>query len=138
MTARLPAWRAGSCVLSLVMVLLATLIGCNPQHGEGPGGRVQHLALTPEQEAQLGEQAYRETLARARPVSDARLERVKRVGQRIEKAAAIDLLRREINLHIDDKLMNWQYAVLDNDKTVNAFCLPGGKVAVYTGLLRVA
>ncbi len=33
--------------------------------------------------------------------------------------------------------MEWQYAVLKDDRTINAFCLPGGKVAVYTGLLRL-
>src|SRR5205823_4125328 len=41
-------------------------------------------------------------------------------------------------LKVNDEYMKWDYSVIDDDKTVNAFCLPGGKVAVYTGLLRVA
>ena len=31
----------------------------------------------------------------------------------------------------------WDYVLVDNDKIVNAWCMPGGKIAVYTGLLKV-
>ena len=31
----------------------------------------------------------------------------------------------------------WDYVLVDNDKMVNAWCMPGGKIAVYTGLLKV-
>ena len=31
----------------------------------------------------------------------------------------------------------WDYVLVDNDKVVNAWCMPGGKIAVYTGLLKV-
>ena len=31
----------------------------------------------------------------------------------------------------------WEYVLVDNDKVVNAWCMPGGKIAVYTGLLKV-
>ena len=30
----------------------------------------------------------------------------------------------------------WDYVLVDNDKIVNAWCMPGGKIAVYTGLLK--
>jgi len=46
------------------------------------------------------------------------------------------LLRREINLHIEGYRFDWEFAVVNNDH-VNAFCLPGGKVVVFTGLLRL-
>tara|TARA_B110001452_G_scaffold230125_1_gene206331 strand:+ start:1036 stop:1809 length:774 start_codon:yes stop_codon:yes gene_type:complete len=32
---------------------------------------------------------------------------------------------------------NWDYILVDNDKVVNAWCMPGGKIAVYTGLLKI-
>jgi predicted Zn-dependent protease len=35
------------------------------------------------------------------------------------------------------KNFGWDYILVDNDKTVNAWCMPGGKIAVYTGLLKV-
>ena len=39
----------------------------------------------------------------------------------------------------DDPTKNfgWDYVLVDNDKVVNAWCMPGGKIAVYTGLLKV-
>ena len=39
----------------------------------------------------------------------------------------------------DDPTQNfeWDYILVDNDKVVNAWCMPGGKIAVYTGLLKV-
>ena len=122
---------------STLLLAVLLLTGCQQQEGSGPGGRAQHLALTPEQELSLGTQAYKETLSKARTVDGADLARVRRVGERIAEAARFKLLRREIKLHVDDKYMEWQYAVLKEDQTINAFCLPGGKVAVYTGLLRL-
>ena len=47
---------------------------------------------------------------------------VKRVGTRIAAVA-------------NKPEYAWEFTVIDNPKTVNAFALPGGKVAVYTGLL---
>ena len=35
------------------------------------------------------------------------------------------------------KNFGWDYILVDNDKIVNAWCMPGGKIAVYTGLLKV-
>ena len=35
------------------------------------------------------------------------------------------------------KNFEWDYILVDNDKIVNAWCMPGGKIAVYTGLLKV-
>lgn len=54
-------------------------------------------------------------------------ERVRRVGTRIAQA-------------VGDALPNaqWEFVVFDEPETVNAFALPGGKVGVYTGLLRLA
>ena len=35
------------------------------------------------------------------------------------------------------KYFDWEYVLVDNDKVVNAWCMPGGKIAVYTGLLKI-
>jgi predicted Zn-dependent protease len=115
--------------------------GCAPPAGEGPGHRRQALALTPQQELKLGEEAYREILQKDRgrilPPDDERVRRVRRIGERIAKAALIEPLRREINLHFDPRYIEWEFNVIESNQ-VNAFCLPGGKVVVYTGLLPVA
>jgi len=53
-------------------------------------------------------------------------EQVQRVGQRISQAVGSDL-----------PAAKWEFVVFDEPKTVNAFALPGGKVGVYSGLLRL-
>jgi predicted Zn-dependent protease len=61
---------------------------------------------------------------------------VQRVSQRIAEAVQIEPLQREINLHIADYPFEWEYCVIES-RQINAFCLPGGKIGVFTGLLRV-
>jgi predicted Zn-dependent protease len=133
-TAALSPSRALAC--AVVVALTAT--GCEGPSGEGPGRRAQALALTPEQEKRLGEQAFREVLSKEAPVpAGPDVERVRAVGRRIAQAAAIEPLQREIGLRVKGYSFDWEFVVLRSDQ-VNAFCLPGGKVAVYQGLLRVA
>ena len=61
---------------------------------------------------------------------------------RIVRAAGIEPLQREIaanvpNFRIEGYHFEWEVNVLE-DKQINAFCLPGVKIAVFSGLLRVA
>lgn len=81
------------------------------------------LTLTSkEEENKLGEDAYKEILAKEKVCTDPVInEYVKRVGLRIAQAAP-------------EMGFKYEIVVLDSDK-VNAFCLPGGKIAVYTGIL---
>jgi predicted Zn-dependent protease len=113
--------------------------GCENAPPEGPGHRPQSLALSPRQELDLGTQAYQEVLQKyhALPDNDPAVQKVRRVGARIARASEIEPLQREIGLRIKDYVFKWEYNVLESDQ-VNAFCLPGGKVAVFTGLLPVA
>jgi predicted Zn-dependent protease len=124
------------CASLWVIVGLAT--GCAPSGGEGPGHRSQALALTPAQETALGEQAYREVLRKAQVVPNgAATTKVREIGARIARASEIEPLRREINLRTQGYTFAWDFNLLKSNQ-VNAFCLPGGKVAVFTGLLSVA
>jgi predicted Zn-dependent protease len=123
--------------LSLLLVSSLAFAGCGAPNQEGPGHRPQTLALTPEQEIALGKQAYQEILGKADVVRGGpEVERVRRVGERIARAAEIEPLQREINLRLEGYHFEWEFNVL-RDKRVNAFCLPGGKVAVFTGLLDI-
>src|SRR5512132_4414052 len=71
----------------------------------------------------LGTQTYAQELAKAKPSSDAAATAmVQRVGKRIADAA-------EANFHPG---YQWQVTLIDDPKTVNAWCLPGGKIAVYS------
>ncbi|MCF6192387.1 MAG: M48 family metallopeptidase, partial [Candidatus Hydrothermae bacterium] len=89
-------------------------------------GRRQLILLAEAEERRLGEEAYRELLQQKRLSRDPRkVAWVRRVGERIARAA-----------HRPD--YRWAFAVIEDDHTVNAFCLPGGKIAVYTGILPLA
>jgi predicted Zn-dependent protease len=57
------------------------------------------------------------------------------VGKRIVSAAETEPLQREINLRMQGYRFEWEFDVFENDQ-VNAFCLPAGKVGVFTGLLE--
>ncbi len=138
-------WGLGVWLPVLLAVALLVSGGCQmevpPEPGQGPGHRAQHLGLTPEQELALGEQAYLQILREARgrvlPADDPRVRRVRYISKRIVQAAGIRPLQREINLQLQGYRFEWEANVIE-DRQVNAFCLPGGKIAVYTGILPVA
>ena len=107
----------------LMVVLALLLASC----GNVPlTGRTQLQMVSEQQEIKMGLTSFKEILGKEKldedPVVNAR---VQRIGQRIAAATG----RTDYQ---------WEFRVIDNDKTLNAFCLPGGKVAVYTGLLPVA
>ena len=88
-------------------------------------GRSQLLLVSSSQEMQLGLTEF-EKLKQSTPIShDAALnDLVRRVGQRIAAVAPLPNAQ-------------WEFVVFDEPKTANAFCLPGGKVGVYTGILPI-
>ncbi len=110
------------------------------EQGGGPGHRTQVLALNPRQELELGRRAYREILSSPSkyghvfPKDSPETERVRGVAARIVKATEIRPLMQEMNLH--PGRFDWEINVLDSPQ-INAFCLPGGKIAVFSGLLEV-
>ena len=60
---------------------------------------------------------------------------VTQIGKRMEKAVSAFFLSQ--NKVDPTKSFGWDYVLVDNDKVVNAWCMPGGKIAVYTGLLKI-
>ena len=84
------------------------------------------LILIPQsQEISLGKQSYEQILKKEKESEDANLTQiVSRVGQRI--VAVSDMPK-----------LDWEFKLIESN-TKNAFALPGGKVAIYTGLLSVA
>lgn len=87
-------------------------------------GRSELILLPESAEIQMGLRSYQEVLAKSRVSTDpAQNEQVTRVGRRIAEATGRADYR-------------WEFRVLE-DKQANAFALPGGKVAVYTGILPI-
>ena len=63
------------------------------------------------------------------------LNEIKNIGKRMEESISEYFYRAGI----DDPTTNfdWEYILIDNDKVKNAWCMPGGKIAIYTGILDV-
>jgi predicted Zn-dependent protease len=93
------------------------------------------LSLLPDSELlSLSFQQYADVLKKSKLSNDpAKVEVVKRVGERIARASE-DFLR-ESKMESDIKNYKWEFNLIEDDKVVNAWCMPGGKVAVYTGIL---
>lgn len=90
-------------------------------------GETHRVGMNEQQESALGLQSYRQILSEEHPVaSGANVDKVNEVAQRLEAAVGAD-----------GQGFQWEVSVLESP-TMNAFCLPGGKICVYTGILPVA
>ncbi len=97
--------------------------------------RGQLLLVSSDYEMQLGAQAYQQVLndPKLRISQDPKeVDPVKRVADRIIAAA------KRSKYAETAQRFDWQVSVIKDDKTQNAFALPGGKIAVYTGIFPVA
>ena len=87
--------------------------------------RKQLMLITPQEEVSLGLSAFNQ-IKNETPVSTDPEQNalVQRVGQRISSV-------------VDLPYAQWEFVMFREDQTPNAFCLPGGKVGVYTGILPI-
>ena len=108
--------------IAIALLLVLTAVACETVPITGRS----QLVLIPEgTETKMGLDSYQQVLAKSKVSSDPRLnDQVTRVGRRIAAATA----RNDYQ---------WEFKVIE-DPQVNAFCLPGGKVAVYTGMFPMA
>jgi predicted Zn-dependent protease len=107
----------------LVITALFVIVGCTQKTPYT--NRSQMIFMSSKEELALGESSYKQALSKAKVLHntyDSR--RVKSIGAKIAAAANRPDFKWEFNL-VEDKAMN-------------AFCLPGGKVVVYTGILKAA
>jgi predicted Zn-dependent protease len=111
-------WAFAATLLAVI-----TLTGCSTVPVTG---RSQLNIMSPDQETQLGLSSFNE-LKKQTPISnDASAKAlVTKVGQRIAAVAGKDMPNAQ-----------WEFVVFES-KEANAFCLPGGKVGVYTGILAI-
>ena len=108
-------------LVAIAVVATAIALGCK---SVPMTGRRQLLLVSTGKEVQLGEDSYREILSSEKPSENpAYIEMVNRVGHRIASVA-------------DRPDFDWEFRVIDSP-TQNAFCLPGGKVAIYEGMLPI-
>ena len=82
------------------------------------------------------EKAYENFRSKSKLItSGAQLEQIRNIGRKME--FAVSAFFEKQGKEDPTKNFNWDYILVDNNKVVNAWCMPGGKIAVYTGLLKV-
>jgi metalloendopeptidase OMA1, mitochondrial len=105
----------------LIFALLVLVAACvsTPE-----SGKQAFIMISPNEEAAMGKQAFGEILQKEKESQDARLVGItRRVGERL---AAVTTMPN----------LDWEFKLFESDQ-MNAFALPGGKTAAYTGLLKV-
>jgi predicted Zn-dependent protease len=114
-------------LLLIGLCVFALFLYCRAEEQTVPvTGRTQKVAMSEKDQAKLGADAYAQVLNQSAGEivsSGPEADMVKRVGERIAAVA-------------DDPGYDWEFTLLE-DPQVNAWCLPGGKVAVYSGILAV-
>ena len=80
--------------------------------------------------------AYENFRSKAKLItSGSQLNEIREIGKRIE--IAVSAFFEKQDKEDPTKNFEWDYILVNNDKVVNAWCMPGGKIAVYSGLLKV-
>jgi predicted Zn-dependent protease len=138
---------AGGLIVALASALACGVVSAPPPRtaperpDAGPGGRRQPLSMSPRQELAVGRRAYRQIVDeygdRLLPDDHPQVRRVRNITGRLRQAAEIKPLQREILLRVRDYVFEWEANVI-REGQVNAFCLPAGKIFVFTGILPVA
>jgi predicted Zn-dependent protease len=121
--------------LFLLAVVAAILTSCGTTSTVPITGRKQNLIVSDEQVLSLSNQQYQEYMASAKKSANAtNTAMVQRVGKNLANAVVSYLnangLANEVSQY------QWEFNLVQ-DKQVNAFCMPGGKIVVYEGLLPV-
>ena len=97
----------------------------------------KQLKLIPE--AKLNAQAaqiYEKVKEKEKLIKDTKsIIEIKEIGKKMEDAISIYFDRS--NLADPTTNFKWEYILIDNDKVKNAWCMPGGKIAVYSGMLKI-
>lgn len=119
-------------LFGLAMIGWIAIKGCQ----RGPFGRQQIVGVNAQEEQALGLQAFQETLSRERVLRGGmQAAEVKEVAQRLIAATQNPAYLQATQQKYQE--MEWAVEVVESDE-INAFCLPGGKMVVYTGILPVA
>ncbi|WP_292805371.1 M48 family metallopeptidase [Methylotenera sp.] len=119
--------------LLISAMLISYLTGCATTTQDSVSGvkRTQLLLLPESQVTSMSTQAYTQTLQEAEKkktlnANKTQLERVRKISNRL--IAQVGVFRS------DAKQWKWEVNVENNDE-LNAYCMPGGKIMVYTGLI---
>ena len=123
-------------VFAVTLVSALVLASCGTTQKVPLTGRTHRISVSDEQVLSLANQEYTKYMASAKKSTNAvKTAQVERVGRRL--AAAVETYLKENGFANDVKNYSWEFNLVQ-DNSVNAFCMPGGKIVVYEGLLPVA
>ena len=119
----------------LFFVVAVVLVGCGTSHTVPITGRTQSLMVEDGQVLSLANQQYQEFMKTAKlSTNAANTAMVKRVGQNLANAVTSYMNANGLGSELAN--FNWQFNLVQ-DKQVNAWCMPGGLIVVYEGILPV-
>lgn len=119
----------------LLSAMTAVLVGCGTTSTVPITGRTRSLMVSDEQVLSLSNAEYAKYMKTAKPSTNAaNTAMVKRVGQRLASAVVNYLNSHGLGSEVSQ--YQWEFNLVQ-DPQVNAFCMPGGKIVVYEGLLPV-
>lgn len=99
-------------------------------------GRKQLSLVSNDEIIQQSSAEYQKVLAESKLSNDQQqVAMVRNVGVRIQKAVETYMAQKGLSSQLAG--FNWEFNVIQDDKTVNAWCMPGGKVAFYTAILPI-
>ena len=119
--------------LALVAMTSLVLASCGTTQQVPLTGRTHRISVSDEQVLSLSNQEYTKYMASAKKSKNAtQTAMVRRVGQRL--ATAVETYLKQNGFANDLKNYSWEFNLVQ-DNSANAFCMPGGKIVVYEGLL---
>ena len=89
-------------------------------------------------ESKLNAQAaeiYEKVKKKEKLITDSKLDDIKTIGKKMENSISDYFYQSQLN--DPTAFFNWEYILIDNKKVRNAWCMPGGKIAVYSGIFDV-
>ena len=117
----------------LMALVAAIVVSCGTTRTVPITGRKQNILVSDEQVLLLSNQEYSDYMKSAKlSTNSANTAMVKRVGQKL--ATAVEAYLNNHGLAAETKQYSWEFNLVQ-DKSANAFCMPGGKIVVYEGLL---
>jgi len=112
-----------------VIFILLFLTACV----SSPTGRSQLMLVSPEEAISASKQAYIQTL---KPLQEkGKIDNDPKLAKRV-KTITGRLIYQTIEMYPHTRNWEWSVKVIDDPKVVNAWCMAGGKMAVYTGLIN--
>jgi predicted Zn-dependent protease len=122
-------WRRNLIRLAVVTIIAALVVACSTT----PTGRSQFMIVSEQQAISASKQAYVDML---KPLEkEGKIDSDTKAVARVNRITN-ELIEQAIIMRPETKNWDWQVKVIDDPEMINAWCMAGGKMAVYTGLLE--